>query len=120
MKRIGGRNLINSQSQRLPPNFRSSMSKAVDPRFPLREQGLGVIDGAGAYQGKFYPMAAIPKGGQIEDIWQGRALVVTRSEVDGVPRAHWADDAEDDGPMQLLTRWYGFSFTYPDCEIYDE
>ena len=20
-------------------------------------------------------------------------------------------------PMQLFTRWYGFSFTFPDCEI---
>jgi hypothetical protein len=30
----------------------------------------------------------------------------------------WADTGEQ--PMQLLSRWYGFSFTYAGCEIYEK
>jgi hypothetical protein len=76
-------------------------------------QGLGVIVGNKA---KYYPMNRIPADG-IWDIWLGRKLRVQRGAIDGVPRASWQDTNEE--PLQLLTRWYGFSFTYPRCEIFE-
>ena len=106
-KKIDGYNPI-------PPMFRKSMNGAVDPRRPESEQGFGIIVGD---EGKYYPLASLPKGGEIADEWLGRTLQIKRSALDGVPFATWADDGE--APMQLLTRWYGFSFTYPDCVIFD-
>lgn len=29
------------------------------------------------------------------------------------------DPVKPDRPLQLFTRWYGFSFTFPACEIYE-
>lgn len=99
----------------LAPQFRLSMHESIDPRRPETEQGLGVIDEEG--RGKFYPMRSLPKGGVIEDEWNGRCLRIQRSALDGVPSACWVNSGE--APMQLLTRWYGFSFTYPACDIYE-
>lgn len=110
-----GKDLIESRGARLMPDFRRSMHREIDPRQPEMAQGLGVIWANN--EGKFYPMHLLPKGGQIEDVWNGRVLTIERGEKDGVPFARWKDSNEP--PMQLLTRWYGFSFTYPDCEIYE-
>ena len=111
--RLTQRNKINGSSF-LPPRFRQSMSQEIDPRLPEMTQGLGVTAG---YRGKFYPLQAIPKGSYIDDVWQKRPLRIERSELDGVPFARWQDSGEP--PMQLLSRWYGFSFTYPKCDIYE-
>lgn len=93
--------------------FYASLSEPIDPRLDKLTQGLGVIVGG---QAKFYPMRSLAEGG-INDDWQGRTLYITRGSLDGVPCARWA--GTDEEPIQLLTRWYGFSFTYPNCEIYD-
>ncbi len=97
----------------LPPMFRRSMAKKADERFDKMARGLGVIV---AQEGKFYPIDLLPKGGVVEDTFKGRVLQIERNAVDGVPFARWKDS--ESPPMQLFTRWYGFSFTYPDCEIY--
>ena len=97
----------------LPPMFRRSMAKKADERFDKMARGLGVIV---AQEGKFYPIDFLPKGGVVEDVFKGRVLQIERNAVDGVPFARWKDSGNP--PMQLFTRWYGFSFTYPDCEIY--
>ena len=94
----------------LPPGFRSTMSGAVDPRLPEFTQGLGVVV---ADEGRFYPMDSIKVEG-LTDEWHGRLMRIERRSTDGVPKAEWVDG---DVPMQLLTRWYGFAFTYPDCKI---
>lgn len=107
--------LIEKEGTTLPPRFRNSMHSEIDPRRPEGEQGLGVIDEADG--GKFYPMTLLPKGKVVEDVWNGRKLQIERSAADGVPFARWADSGEP--PMQLLTRWYGFAFTYPNCDIYE-
>ena len=104
--RINGRRFF-------PPSFRRSMSQPIDPRLPPFTQGLGVLS---ADDSKFYPMDTVPRGGAIDDRWRGRPLRVERAAADGVPFARWHDGT--DSPMQLLSRWYGFSFTYPDCGIY--
>jgi Protein of unknown function (DUF3179). len=96
----------------LPFFFRWTMQSKPDPRLPELTQGLGVVvDG----RAKYYPLSAIPSNG-LEDSWLNRTLLVQRSQMDSVPHAFW--NHTSDVPMQLLTRWYGFSFTYPNCEIY--
>jgi hypothetical protein len=93
--------------------FYWTMKRDPDPRLPELTQGLGVVvDG----RAKYYPVEAIPAGG-IEDRWLNRTLCVRLSKTDGVPHALWSDTNER--PLQLLTRWYGFAFTYPGCEIYE-
>ena len=76
--------------------------------------GLGVIVGKRA---KYYPMDQIPRGENITDHWGKRIMAIDRSGKDGIPHAAWKDIGET--PMQLLSRWYGFAFTYPNCEIYE-
>lgn len=96
----------------LPFFFRWSMQSDIDPRLPELTQGLGIILNGRA---KYYPLSTIPSNG-LEDRWLNRSLLVERNKLNGVPRAIWQDTGEY--PMQLLTRWYGLSFTYPQCEIY--
>jgi len=98
----------------LPAFFYASMNEPVDPRIDRLIQGLGVIIGT---QAKYYPMDLIPLDG-FQDNWLGRILCIQRGAIDDVPRAYWQDTNEE--PMQLLSRWYGFSFTYPNCEIFEQ
>lgn len=98
----------------LLPVFRKTMNLKIDPRLPEGEQGLGLMNAT--EHGKFYPVNLIPIGGMIEDEWQGRTVRIERNALDGVPVATWIDNGEQ--PMQLVSRWYGFAFTYPNCEIY--
>jgi hypothetical protein len=105
--RIGGKGS-------LAPGMGRTMHAPPDPRLHKVAQGLGVIDGDAA---RFYPVAALMDG-PVRDRWGDRTLVVTRRELDGVPRAEWEDGGEP--PMQLLSRWYGFSFTWPDCTIWGQ
>jgi hypothetical protein len=83
----------------------------TDPRLPPLSHGLGVVVSGRA---KFYPMSAAKRG--LVDDWSGRALEVALIEKSWAPVARWADDGGR--PFQLLTRWYGFAYTYPGCEIY--
>jgi len=94
---------------KLPPGFRKTMD-ARDDRLPEMEMGLGVI-ACGIK--RFYPMALIRDG--IEDDLDSHAIRVRIDESDGIPHAKLADGTR---PIQLLTRWYGFAYTYPGCEIY--
>lgn len=107
------RRVIGSKGM-LPIPFRGTMHKKIDPRLPKLEQGLGVIEGDEA---RFYPMRDIPAGG-LEDTWGERTLRIRRGELDHVPYAVW--EGSEERPMQLLSRWYGFSFTYPRCTVYDQ
>ena len=97
----------------LPGFFYASMSEPIDPRLEKLTQGLGVIVGKRA---KYYPMNRVPTEG-IRDHWLGHVLCIERHAISGVLHATWEDSNEE--PMQLLSRWYGFSFTYPRCEIYE-
>jgi hypothetical protein len=96
----------------LPGFFYASLSEPIDPRLDRLTQGLGVIAGKKA---KYYPMDRIPANG-IREEWLHRILCIDRGTIDAIPRAAWLDTGEQ--PMQLLSRWYGFSYTYPQCEIY--
>ena len=82
----------------------------ADPRLPERTNGLGVVVEGEA---RFYPMDQLDT--PIDDDWGGRVMRVGLGEIDGAPHATWADDGER--PMQLLSRWYGFAYTFPDCAV---
>ncbi len=101
-----------SNRMHFPPGFRRSFSSAVDERLPAFEQGLGIIEGNNA---RFYPFRVIPSSSVLHDQWLGKSLSIEK-ESGITPQAWW--DEKDLIPMQLLTRWYGFSFTYPECSIY--
>jgi hypothetical protein len=107
---VAGRG-VHSERSFFPPNFKRTMSTPPDDRLDRFAQGLGVIvDDVGRY----YPMVSIQDG--IEDVLDGRTLRISIGAIDGIPRATWTDD--NSAPMQLLSRWYGFSYTYPGCSIY--
>jgi hypothetical protein len=92
----------------LPPWFRGTMAPA-DARLPPMTHGLGVV--VGGIQ-RFYPMARLKEGRT--DVLAGRTLRIQIDPEDGMPKATWDDGSR---PMQIFSRWYGFSYTYPDCEL---
>lgn len=94
-----------------PPGFRGTMG-ALDDRLPERTQGLGVIVGESAC---FYPSDRLIRPVAVE--LGDRRLRVGLGLDDEVPTAEPIDGKER--PFQLYTRWYGFSFTFPGCEIFD-
>ena len=101
-KKIAGKGLI-------PFFFKWAMPE-VDGRLPKLEQGLGVMINK---QARFYPVKFVKHG--IEDELAGQKLTISIDEIAGVPHAIAKDGSR---PIQLLTRWYGFSLTFPDCDIY--
>jgi len=94
-----------------PPGFRGTMGE-LDTRLPDRTQGLGVMVDEEAC---FYPTDRVRKPVTVQ--LGGRRLKISVSDDDNVPTADPLDGKER--PFQLYTRWYGFSFTFPDCEIYE-
>ncbi len=92
----------------LPFFFRRTMDK-VDSRLPDMVQGLGVVEGDRA---RFFPMAVAKQG--VVETWGERTLRVGTGEIDKVPYALWEDDTRS---MQIFCRWYGFSATWPSCEV---
>ena len=99
---------------RLPPFFRRTMGP-VDDRLPEMTQGLGIFEGG---RGVFYPLDRIPPEG-LEDVWQGRRILLRKGAIDRIPRAIYADDPNS-RPMQLLMRWYGFCLSFSEVRIYGE
>ena len=119
MGRVLGDNVAQKEGTTLLSHFRRSMHSEIDPRLPEGEQGLGLIGPEN--EGRFYPLAALPRDRALIDEWQGRTIEIEVGPLDGMPTARWADQPESaERPMQLLTRWYGFSFTYPGCEIFSQ
>lgn len=94
---------------KFPPGFRKTMGER-DDRLPEMEMGLGII---GDKVKRFYPMSRIKEG--VDDDLDGHPVRVQINDVDGVPYALLPDGTR---PAQLFTRWYGFSYTFPNCKIY--
>ncbi len=93
---------------RPPPLFPVTMA-AVDTRLSQMTMGLGVLAG----EARFYPLGAIGEG--VSDDWDGRRLLVELGPSNRIPQAVWEDDGSR--PLQLLSRWYGFVLTYPNCAL---
>ena len=105
-----GANDLYSGGGFLPPGFRQTMGKP-DDRLPEFTSGIGVII---ENIQKFYPFDALLE--KTVDVINGRRLIISYPPDGGFPFATWEDG---EVPLQLLSRWYGFSYTYPGCEIYD-
>lgn len=100
----------------IPPPFFRTMAGRIDDRMHRLELGLGVMLGG---RHVFFPLESIPKGGDAMIRVGSRMMKVYRGEVDGVPHATWCAPWDDeDPPMQMFTRWYAFSFRYPECELW--
>lgn len=106
---------VHNKGTILAPHFRRSMATEIDPRLPEGEQGLGIM--TDDFEGRFYPVRLL-RDGPVTDTWQGRPLRIELGEIDRIPSATFTDTGEQ--PMQLLTRWYGFSFTCPGCGIFGQ
>ena len=131
----------------LPPVFKKTMGKE-DTRRRLMDNGLGIwtnathrfypmeclhkhggalideidgrrvlvfIDPSSNIPGALYTRATTC-------VWQNKLLTLDTGEIvregmlcdkDGVPQS-------SDRPRQLFLRWYGFSYTFPGCEVYED
>lgn len=97
-----------------PPGFRKTMGPP-DSRLDEMEIGLGVVTESTR---RFYRLDLLrDRETALRDEIDDRHLVLTISEKDHVPVAVWSDGER---PIQLFTRWYGFAYTYPDCEVFGE
>lgn len=99
----------------LPPGFRKTMGE-VDNRLPEMTSGLGIIT---KEVQRFYPVYKVKENdNKIVDTFNGKIIVVCFNPDDQVLYAEFKDQ-NDQPPMQLFTRWYGFSLTYPNSEVYE-
>lgn len=89
-----------------PPGFRGTLEE-LDQRLPPFTRGLGIVVGERAV---FIPKACLTQERTLD--FEGRELTVSAG-----PRAvaMWSDGRF---PFQIQSRWYGFSNTYRDCELY--
>jgi hypothetical protein len=94
-----------------PPRFRGTMGLA-DTRLEEMTMGLGVITHTTK---RFYPLEHVREG--VEDTIDGRMVRISVDKGTGVPSAVGHDGIK---PIQLFTRWYGFSYTYPHCDIFEQ
>lgn len=94
-----------------PPGFHKTMGK-LDDRLPEMTNGLGIMI---ENVRRFYPLDIIGDG--IKDEILGHNFIVKIRTLDKVPFAKWLDN--DEYPPQLFCRWYGFSYTFPNCEIFE-
>ena len=92
-----------------PPGFKSTMG-ALDERLDPMTSGLAVLVGEVC---SFYPFERL--GRVLVDATAGVEYRVVIPE-DGASVYAVTEDGEM--PMQLLTRWYGISFSHPGCTIY--
>ena len=129
-------------------NMFSSTVKEEDDRLPTMDLGLGIWDGDMARYYSYDDVAE--SGRAILDRFQGRTLLVYLDPTahalasfyvdadgfewdEGILRlsngvyvergvVHESSGERDrpDRPLQVFTRWYGFSLTFPQTEIYGE
>ena len=130
----------------LPPGFKQTMGKE-DTRRRRMEIGLGVWTDATHRFYPLETLRA--HGSALIDELDGRRLLVYIEPTSRIPAAlymeatryNWQDDTlhldtgeiirggvlydaqgatqEITRPLQLFTRWYGFAFTFPGCEVYE-
>ena len=100
----------------LPPRFRGTMGTA-DSRRPRMEMGLGVWT---KKTRRYYPLKTVREqaDGLIDKI-DGRSVLISMDPISHSPTAVY-QDGEGERPLQMFTRWYGFAYTFPGCEIYGE
>lgn len=137
----------NSEHGFMPPYFLPTLGEE-DTRRPRMERGLGVwIDSARrfyplerlrAHRGALIdelagrrllvyldPVSKVPAALYTEATrctWVGKALYLNTGEIlrSGSLYDRRGQELTIERPMVLVTRWYGFAFTFPSCEIYGD
>lgn len=142
--KVGG--LISGIRGRLNRMFQSTVAED-DARRPQMDMGLGLWEGESA---RYYPLDIVRSGGRavLDDFGSGRVVVmidpnnfVLTAFRTSAENAEWDGDVLklSDGtsveggvlrdangqsvgprPLQVFTRWYGFSLTFPETEVYGE
>ncbi len=98
----------------LPPTFSGTMGTA-DSRRPELEMGLGIWANQ---THRYYPLNLIrAHENGLTDELNGRSLHISIDPISHTPTAVYTQ-ADGERPNQLFTRWYGFAYTFPGCEIY--
>lgn len=115
----------------MPSFFKKTMEKE-DNRLDAMDIGLGIWN---ENKSKFYKYEDIQEqSGVIIDKFDGKNIMVYLDKTSHMPtckyitgeKYNWRDgdieilDGEilEEMPMQIYTRWYGFSYTFKDCDIY--
>lgn len=132
---------------RLPDMFPATLG-GEDGRRPRMDLGIGIWDGTDAryyasetittedgailddFRGRtvlvYNDPAAFSPLAQYADVervwWDGKVLRMSNghSIEDGVTFAADGSRVDVERPLQVFTRWYGFSLTFPDTELYGE
>ncbi len=132
---------------RLPEIFPQTLG-GEDGRRPRMDLGIGLWSGADARYYAVETLRA--EGGAVLDTFAGRAVLVYNDPSAYAPMAQYTDAdrvwwdgeivrmsdgryieegvthaadgsrVEVDRPLQVFTRWYGFSLTFPETELYGE
>ena len=131
----------------LPPVFKKTMGEE-DTRYPLMDKGFGVwTDTTHRY---YPMERLHNHEGALIDELDGRRVLISIDPTSSIPSALYTNatkctwhndllhlDTEEiirggalcnkygatqssDRPMQLFLRWYGFSYTFPGCEVYED
>ena len=100
----------------LPPGFSGTMGQA-DSRRSEMDMGLGVWS---EQIHRYYPLNTIQKeaDGLIDEL-NGRSIKISIDPISNTPTAIY-QETDAAKPNQLFTRWYGFAYTFPHCEIYED
>ncbi len=142
---MGIRSLLSRVGGRLSRMFRSTVDEE-DTRLPTMDIGMGIWHGEEARYYSYERIVAEDEA--VLDTFQGRRTLVfldpssyvLSSFLVDAESLRWDDDVlrlsndqyvegsilyDPDGtravgarPLQIFTRWYGFSLTFPDTEIY--
>ena len=146
-ERLGLRGLVSSMGSKLSRMFQSTV-KEEDGRRPTMDLGMGLWEGESSryypyetvvesdnavidhFQGRRVLVFLDPSAYSLSAFyveadgyeWDGEVLRLTDGSYieGGVMRGADGRRMEASRPLQIFTRWYGFSLTFPGTEIYGE
>ncbi len=144
-ERLGLEGLVRGMAGRLSRMFQSTVEEE-DTRRPTMDLGMGIWDGTRAryypydtvvgagnavldrFGGRTVLVLLDPSAYALSAyyvdaddlIWDGAVLRLSDGTIieGGVMRGPDGERVEVARPLQVFTRWYGFSLTFPDTEIY--
>jgi hypothetical protein len=94
----------------------------------VREHGGAIVDEFDGRRLLVYvdPLTSTPAAIYVDEVssaeWDGRVLRLDNGQT--VSAGQLLDATHEpqpiERPLQIFTRWYGYAFTFPGAEIYDE